>query len=84
LISSTVPSELEGRAATSVAGVDVNFLATLGNLVQLVGIFISVLAGVSAAKQTATALDQAEERLAGLQRDVAELDLQLRRAKRGR
>ena len=55
-----------------------------GNLVQLAGIFISLLAGVSAARRSDAALYEAEERLTKLRQDVAELNLQIRRARNGR
>ena len=58
--------------------------STLGNVVQLAGLFISVLAGVTAMKRTSTAFDQAEERLTRLQQEVAEVELVVQRAKRGR
>lgn len=71
------------RPASGLSG-GADFLNIAGNLVQLVGIFIALLGGVSAARRSETALYEAEDRLARLQKDVAELDLQIRRARSGR
>ncbi|MEX0974141.1 MAG: hypothetical protein WD024_02130 [Bacillota bacterium] len=75
------PAPLSGGLPSCV---DADFLSALGNIVQLVGVFIAVLANISSAKKSTTALDEAEERLTRLQQEVAEVDLQVRRAKRGR
>ena len=65
-------------------GVDADFLSALANIIQLVGIFIAVLANVTSAKRTSTALDEADERLVSLRHDLAEIELQVQRARRGR
>jgi hypothetical protein len=64
------PVDNSGSSGTGGSIVNVDFLATLGNFVQLAGLFISILAGVTAMKHSSTALDEAEERIMRLQQEI--------------
>lgn len=82
MISKPTGDETESTSSSWFSGADANFITMLGNVVQLVGLFIAVLAPITSAKQSSSALDVAEERMTRIQKDVADVDLQLRKARK--
>ncbi len=83
-MNSPCAGKAESKVVSPVGGLSTSVLGLLGNLLGLAGLFVSTLASVSAIKGRATALEHAEERLARLQQEMVEVDLQLQRARRGR
>ena len=62
---------------------DPSYLFALGKAMQIIGAVAVEVANVTSAKRTGAAVDEAEQRLASLKREIAEVELQLQRARRG-
>jgi len=62
---------------------DPNILFALGKAMQIIGAVAVEVANVTNAKRTGAAVDEAEQRLASLKRELAEVELQVQRARRG-
>ncbi|MGE5578636.1 MAG: hypothetical protein ACM3WU_01210 [Bacillota bacterium] len=63
--------------------IDANYLFALGKAMQIIGVVAVEVANVTNAKRTGAAVDEAEQRIASLKQELAQVELQVQRARRG-